>query len=153
MLKAFVSVGAVQLLSAGIHKAIGPSNLPLVYRDVSKAYKQGKLDEAGYAALIAAANKEMEKRYDPQSPDPMMVALAEQYKAENVSPADIVKEMASHKFEVRMHKILEANEAKAPTHVEKVTGAKPAVGPVVGAHTANVNAQAAQRGVETPGVA
>jgi hypothetical protein len=139
MMAAFMGVG---MLSSGVDSVMNVSVLPF-YAGISNAYKQHKdISAQAYAEFLALASKDLHNR---GSGDPAVMALAQQYKAQNISPVEILNRASGTQLMADLHAIIQANEAKAPkevSHVAKLEGAPQAAMAVVGKHTEKVAAPA-----------
>jgi hypothetical protein len=140
--KSTVAFMGIQMLSSGVDSVVNTSVLPF-YKGISDAKKQGKTISAeAYAEFLTLASKDMGTR---GKDDAVVQAVAEQFAAEQIAPAALLKEVENGKLMVRVHAVIDANEAKAPkeiSQVAKLQGAPQAAMPVKGEHSAKVVAQA-----------
>jgi len=150
-----IAFGAVQKLSQGVDSLVDVSVLPF-YKGFSDAYKQGKtISPEAYAEFLLLASKDLHTR---AKDDAAVMALAEKYAAEKLSPVEILNRASGTQLMADLNALIKANEAKAPqavSQVAKLQGAPQATQPNVGPYTKAVNTAretAAQRSTEGPGV-
>ncbi len=115
----FVGFVAPQLVGGIANTLIGDSALPY-YASLKQAHASGRpIPVEAYAEFITKISPELQAR--GHTGKVFAKKLAEQFSAEKASPADIMKEMADHKFEKRISDMIAANEAKKSAKAMEVT--------------------------------
>ncbi len=134
-----------QMAEEPLSQMLGESVLP-VYSEVRKAHALGQqIPPEFYAEFIGAASLDLHKRGGAENA--FTREVARQYAAENASPGEVLKEIASGKLMERVKKIAAANDAKAPqavpqvSHVDRLNGKTEALQAAVGKHTADEQAR------------
>jgi len=110
--------GGITAVGAGASMLIGEGMLP-VYDQASKAFNAGQPIPPEMYAKIIGVSKELTNHGGEAGP--FAQAIATQYAAENVSPADVIREMESGALKQRIDKIIAENDAKAPAKTEEKT--------------------------------